>query len=131
MSAVCASPTKGDEKPWQKNLKNVMNQVDKMNRHYKETDINQWNQFEEFASRHKSDEWVEGYHRRLVKNEMKIEEMDSLGPLAQQKIKVLEEELERKREITHTMLSAQALDGDQENQDFWGQVTDSPITKHE
>lgn len=103
-----------------------MSQVDKMNRHYRETDINQVNRFEEFASKHKSDEWVEGYHRRLVKNDMKIEELDAHGPIAQQKIRQLEEEVDRKRAATQKMLAAQQLDTDQENHDFWGSVTESP-----
>ena len=119
-----------EEKPWRKNLQNVLSQVDKMNRHYKETDINQCNRFEEFTSKHKSDEWIEGYHRRLVKNDMKIEEMDALGPLAEQKIRQLEEDVDRKRQVTQKMLATRELEADPENQDFWGSVTDSPNMKH-
>ena len=117
-----------NEKPWRKNLNNVFHQLEQMNRHYTETNVMQCNQFEEFTARHKSDEWIEGYHRRLVKNEMKIEEADALGPLAQQKIAQMEAELKQKRENTSRILASNSLQTE-ENQDFWENVTDSPSGK--
>ena len=119
---------KQDERPWRKNLRNVLAQVDKLNRHYKETDVYQCNQFEEFTSKHKNDDWLEGYHRKLVKNELKIEEQDSLGPIAQQKILQIEAELDRKRELTRQLIAQQQLQND-ENNEFWSSVVESPNSK--
>ena len=112
------------ERPWRENLRRTMEQVEKINRSVKEADVSQINQFEEFTARQKNDEWIESYHRKLVKNDMLLRESDMGGPALQLKIQELEKELDEKRGKTSKALMSQYANSAEAN-DFWDQVPEA------
>lgn len=126
-SVSSSSSSSSTRRPWREELQRTREQVDRISRDIKELDVAQRNQCEEFVVKNKNEEWVEGYHKKLVSNDIALREMETGIPALLARVSEVEQAVYERRQRTIASLKKHErtqhhVADDAEAEDFWSSV---------